>query len=303
MNSSITDTFEAHRSQLLGIAYRITGLTSEAEDIVQETFIKWSKADHQSIASPASWLVTVTTHMALDHLKSARVQREAYIGPWLPEPFLIDSETPEALCELDETITVALLVMLEQLSPTERAAFILHDIFHYSFDEIGTILHKTGASCRKLASRARSRIDTDALTLNSTKHDYMNIVSAFFKAIKLGDTHSLVSILREDVVLYTDGGGKAAAAKKILAGVETVARFLIGVLTPAFQNPPEGQAVMRHIWFNGAPGVVIWIDGSPVSAFNLQVDNHTIRRIHVQRNPDKLTRFYNTTQRTEKKGR
>ena len=184
MPSTVLETFEAHRSKLIGLAYRITGSIAEAEDIAQETFLKWADADHKAIQSPYSWLVTVATRMALDHLKSARVQREAYIGPWLPEPLIADNETPENKHELDESITMALLVLLERLSPGERASFILHDLFHFNFDEVGEILDKTGGSCRKLASRAREKIDKDAVQYNPNKEDHLEIVSAFFGAVK-----------------------------------------------------------------------------------------------------------------------
>ena len=292
MPPTVVETFEAHRSKLVGLAYRITGSIAEAEDIAQETFLKWMDVDHETIQSPNSWLVTVATRMSLDHLKSARIQRESYIGPWLPEPYIADNKTPQNEHELDESITMALLVLLEQLSPGERASFILHDIFHFNFDEIGEILDKTGAACRKLASRARGKIDKDAIQHNPNKQDHLEIVSAFFGAVKKGDMTELVSLLRENVILHADGGGKALAALEILEGLETVAAFLLKKVAPSFATVDSADTAITHVWFNGSPGFVIWVDAKPVSAFNFEIEDHMIKRIHALRNPDKL-RFFN----------
>lgn len=293
MISSMLETFQAQRSKLVGLAYRITGSIAEAEDIVQETFLKWADADHKTIQSPYAWLMTVATRMSLDHLKSARVQREAYIGPWLPEPFIADHETPESEHELDESITMALLVLLEQLSPGERASFILHDLFHFNFDEVGQILDKTGTSCRKLASRAREKIDKDAVQHNPNKEDHVEIVSAFFGAVKKGDMTELVSLLRENVILHADGGGKAQAAMKILEGLDTVAAFLVNVVSPNLAGADSAAATITHVWFNGAPGFVVWIDAKPVTAYNFEIEDRMIKKIHALRNPDKL-KFFDT---------
>ena len=294
MASSILDTFEMNRSTLLSLAYRITGSIAEAEDIVQDAFIKWSHANHGTIQSPRSWLMTVVTRQAMDHLKSARVQRESYIGPWLPEPFINpDNKTPEVEHELDETITMALLVLLEQLTPGERASFILHDLFHYHFDEIARILNKTGASCRKLASRAREKIDKDALSQTLNKEDYIQIIDAFFEAVKKGDMAGLESLLRENVIMHTDGGGKAAAAVKLLEGLDTVAHFLIKVVSPNLSQTGDEATSISNVWFNGTPGFVLWKDKKPVSAFNFAIKGNKIKSIYALRNPDKLKFFIN----------
>lgn len=285
------DTFESHRLKLTGLAYRITGSIAEAEDIVQETFLKWASADHKMIESPYSWLITVVTRMSLDHLKSARVKRESYIGPWLPEPFIADNKTPENEYELDESITMALMILLEQLSSGERASFILHDLFHFNFDEVGAILDKTGVACRKLASRAREKIDKDALQHKPNKQDHLEIVSAFFEAVKKGDMTELVSLLRENVVLHADGGGKALAALEILEGLELVVAFLQEKVAPSFVSVDSEDAAITHVWFNGSPGFVIWLDEKPVSAFNFEIEGRMIQKIHALRNPDKLS-FY-----------
>jgi len=291
MLSTTVKIFESHRSKLMGLAYRITGSINEAEDIVQETFLKWADTDHEIIRSPTSWLMTVVTRISLDHLKSARVQRESYIGPWLPEPFIADNETPEHEYELDESITMALLILLEKLSPSERASFILHDLFHLNFEEIGEILDRTGTSCRKLASRAREKIGKDAIQHRQNKEDHLEMVSAFFDAVKNGDMTELVLLLRQNVTLHADGGGKAIAALEIIEGAETVATFLLQKVAPNFVAVDSAEAQVTHIWFNGAPGFVLWVDAKPVSAFNFEIGDRKINKIHALRNPDKLTFF------------
>jgi len=300
MPSTVIDTFEAHRSKLTGLTYRITGSFQEAEDIVHETFLKWFDADHQAIRSPYSWLVKVATRMSLDHLKSARSQRQSYIGPWLPEPFIADNDTPESIYEIDESITIALLVLFEQLSPGERASFILHDLFHFSFDEIGEILDKAGLSCRKQASRAREKINANTLLRKSNKDDFSETVSAFFHAVKDGNIADLVSLLKENVVFHADGGGKAIATLSILKGVDAVTTFLIEKLMPDFVNADLSNSAVTQSWFNGSPGFVIWIDSKPVSAFNFEIENRLIQKIHVLRNPEKLRFFGASSSKTNK---
>jgi len=291
MSSTVLEIFELHRPKLVGLAYRITGSIMEAEDITQEIFLKWSTTDQKKIHSPYSWLMKVATRMSLDYLKSARVQRESYIGPWLPEPFITDYNTPEDEHELDQSITMALLVLLEQLAPGERAVFILHDLFHFNFDEIGKILGKTGPSCRKLASRARGKINREVIPENSNKSDYVEIVSAFFNAVKKGDVNKLTTLLKDDVIIHVDGGGKVTAALKILKGQQTITTFLVNVVTPSFNGMDSDKIEISYLWFNGSPGFVIWSNSKPVSAFNFEIQEHKIKKVHVLRNPDKLKFF------------
>lgn len=291
MSSPVVEVFEDHRSKLIGLAYRITGSISDAEDIAQETFLKWAASDHKNIQSPYSWLMKVASRISLDHLKSARVQRETYIGPWLPEPYITDHNTPEHEHELDESITMALLILLEQLAASERAVFILHDLFHFNFNEIAEILDKTASSCRKLASRARGKIKQNKIQHNSTKAEHIEIVSAFFNAIKSGDTNILTSLLKQDVILHVDGGGKAIAALKILNGQQTITTFLVNVVTPNINTKDSEDITIKYLWFNGSPGFVIFSNSNPVSAFNFEIKNQKINKIHVLRNPDKLKFF------------
>lgn len=294
MSAIFKEMFENHRAKLIGLSYRITGSMSDAEDIVNESFIKWLASNHASIQSPKAWLTTVTTRLSIDHLKSAKVQREAYVGPWLPEPYVEDSEVPDRQYELDETVSIALMILLDGLTPGERASFILHDLFHYSFDEISNILVKTTPACRKLASRAREKVRRGAPTFTSNKDEYKEITSAFFEAVKNGELNNLVKLLKDNVSFHADGGGKVPASHEILQGRQAVSTFIFKYVRPSFIDTDEQQSEMQSVWFNGAPGFVISIDGKPISAFNIAIDNGQISKVFALRNPDKLRLFSDT---------
>ncbi|MFK7777009.1 MAG: RNA polymerase sigma factor SigJ [Gimesia sp.] len=290
-SASGVDTFELHRPALIGLAYRITGSRMEAEDLVQETFLKWNHADRSAIVSAQAWLMKVTTRLALDYLKSAKVKRLSYIGPWLPEPFLADESTPEKDLELDESISMALLVLLEQLSPAERASYILHDLFQYRFDEIGEILERSEGSCRKLASRARMKIGRKKMEVQPDREEHLQLQMAFFEAVKQGETEGLVALLKENATFHSDGGGKAAASRKVLQGSEVIAKFFLKVVRPYLISAEANEVTISTIWFNGAPGMIVRESGTPVTAFNFEFDQGSISGIYALRNPDKLCLF------------
>lgn len=291
MSSTAVDIFETHRSNLIGLAYRITGSRVEAEDIVQETFLKWLRVDHEAIGSEHAWLMKVATRISLDYLKSAKVKRTSYIGPWLPEPFITDEKTPEKDLELDESISMALLVLLEQLSPAERASFILHDLFQYRFDEIGDILERTESACRKLASRARAKIDRKDLEAKHNKHKHLQMLTTFSEAVKNGDMTELVDLLKDDATFHSDGGGKATASHKVLQGSEVIAKFFLKVVRPDWLSAKADKMTLNPTWFNGAPGMIVRQAGKPVTAFNFELEEGAIKSIHALRNPDKLRLF------------
>ncbi|QDV18552.1 ECF RNA polymerase sigma factor SigJ [Gimesia panareensis] len=294
MTAAVLATFEAARAQLIGLAYRITGSRTEAEDIVQETCLKWLAADQAVIQVPRAWLMKVATRLSLDYLKSARVQRMSYIGPWLPEPFLANENTPEEELELDESISMALLVLLEQLSPAERASFILHDLFQYRFEEIADILDRSASACRKLASRARAKIGNQDLQPELTRDAHLQMLNAFTQAVKQGETAPLVSLLQDEATFVSDGGGKALAARKIVRGSALISRFFLKTVRPALlaAEDPDPEIVIKITWFNGAPGLIIYHAGQPVSALQFQVTHNKIQHIYVLRNPDKLRLFH-----------
>ena len=295
VSEKCVSVFEEHRAQLRGLAYRITGSYLEAEDIVHETFIKWFHAEQATIESPYAWLVKVATRLSLDYVKSARVKRESYIGPWLPEPYIDDKETPESKTELDQSISMAMMVLLDSLNASERACYVLHDLFQMSFDEIAGLLEKSPPSCRKLASRARAKISSDSSDKKFEVKNHERIVGAFFNAIQNGDMAELTSLFKSDVVFHSDGGGKAAASLKVLYGCEAVARFLIRAVTPNItvnrSKDANEQARCQTCWFNGAPGGIITLGDKTISAFHFDVVDGEVAGVYALRNPDKLALF------------
>ena len=292
MSPDSVKTFESHRSLLEAIAYRMVGSLAEAQDIVQNTFLRWSKVDTDSIQSPKSWLVTTCSRIAMDILKSARVQRLEYVGPWLPEPILdSDSRSPDEQAQIDDTVSTALMLALEKLTAAERAAFLLHDIFDYSFEEVGQILQKSSAACRNLASRARGKIRSEKPKFEVTPDDHKKLLMAFLQASQDGNIESLKSILVESVELHSDGGGKAIAAREILVGNDIVSAFFAKVM--ARKNTENASWEIDEYWYNGAPGLVIYENGKPFVAFSLELESksHRIQKIFALRNPDKLKPF------------
>ncbi len=294
MSPDATEIFESHRGLLTGIAYRMLGSVEEAQDAVQDTFLRWMKTERDEVQSPRSWLVTTCSRIAIDILKSARKRRLEYVGPWLPEPYLEDpSDSPDRQSEIDDSVSIALMLALEKLSPNERAAILLHDVFAYSFKEIGRILEKQPATCRKLASRARERIHAEKPKFTASPNEHRRLLSAFLHAARSGDLETLQSLLVESVELHADGGGKAAAARKILRGDQVVSRFLVSVMN----RPVSDETTVRdaHWWCNGMPSLVIYEDQDPTTAVSIEIDLDTlrIRRIFSLRNPDKLRPFRN----------
>lgn len=282
--------FEAHRGLLTGVAYRMLGSVSDAEDMVQETWLKWSAAT--DVQTPKSWLTTVVTRLCLDRLKSARVQREQYYGTWLPEPFEPRPSTIHSPAEtVDESVSIALLLVLEKLSPTERAGFLLHEVFGYSFDEVSAILEKPSATCRKLVSRARQKVRSEKPHFTASNREHEELMTRFLQACRAGDIEPLIDLFGDTTSFYSDGGGKATAVPKVLTDRAVIAKFFIKIV----QNL-ETQAGYRltPIHFNGAPGVLLSMDGQIVSALSLEIRAGKITAIFGHRNPDKLREFART---------
>lgn len=289
-NADSADDFEPHRPLLEGIAYRMLGSLAEAQDVVQDTWLRWSRAERRGIESPRSWLVTTCSRIALDVLKSARKRRMDYVGTWLPEPFLESpAPSPDEASEVDDTVSVALMLALETLSPAERAAFLLHDVFGHGFEEVARILDKTPAACRKLASRARSRVQARHPRFEVSPEEHRRLLDAFVGAARSGDLDSLTGVLVEDVELHADGGGKVVSARKVIEGRDRVGRFLVKVAS--HHAPPEEEVELRRGWCNGAPALALFHLGHPIVAYSLDIDpgSRRIRRIFALRNPDKLS--------------
>jgi RNA polymerase sigma-70 factor (ECF subfamily) len=268
--------FEAARPTLLRTAYRMLGSLADAEDAVQDAWLRWSNVDQAEVKEPAAFLRRTVVRLCLDLLKSARVKREEYVGPWLPDPIVDD--------EPIEDVTLPLLLALERLSPLERAAFLLHDVFGESFDDIGETLGRDRAACRQLASRARQNLRADRPRYRVPRDRGLSIASAFFAASRSGDVQALGKLLAEDVRYQADGGGKRPALPRIITGAEEVAGLLGAIATMINDLPSR---LVRYTFVNGLPGFITQeADGLQTTA--LLIDGDQIRAVYVMRNPDKL---------------
>jgi RNA polymerase sigma-70 factor (ECF subfamily) len=282
--------FEAQRSRLFAVAYRMLGSASEAEDVVQDAWLRYAAADRDDLRSTEAFLTTIVTRLCLDRLKSARVAREQYIGPWLPEPIITDDrQLPEQSASLAESLTLAFMVLLETLSPEERAVFLLREVFEYSYAEIGSMLGTTDANCRQLFHRARSRIAERRPHVDAGRANKRELVDRFVSAFRSGDTAALTNILAEDVGFWGDGGGKVVAARHPLFGREAVANLLAGIqrTAPAAGIPLE-RVSFDIVDVNYEPAVLIRVDGRLDSVYACEVGRGRITGIRVVRNPDKL---------------
>lgn len=281
------DTFQSHRPLLFSIAYRMLGSASEAEDVVQDAYLRLATANDE-VRSPAAYLSTIVSRLCLDRLKAARAQREQYIGPWLPEPILTSSA--EDAVEQRESISTSLLLLLEHLNPVERAAFLLHDVFEYSYQEIAEMLDTSTANCRQLVHRAKQRISTQPARYHATPEQQQRLLERFLAAAQQGDLLSLVALLEHDVTCWTDSGGKVSAARNAVTGADNVAKLIGGMLRKGAQiaqaAPGEAQLVTTRI--NGMPGILFVVRGSIDSVATFATENQRITGIQVVRNPDKL---------------
>ncbi len=278
------DIFEEQRPRLVRLAYQMLGSVADAEDIAQETYLRWQRAGEPALDRPQAWFARTCTRLCLDRLKSAQRQREQYVGEWLPEPL---ADRPAPGDEVDDSVSMALLRTIERLRPAERAAFLLHDVFGYAFQDVASMLDRESADCRQLAVRARRKLAAEhhAAAEPPTAESVRRLADAFFEAVEQGDDAALRNVLAEDVVLYADGGGRVPAASRPIEGSEAVARFFVRVLAAS------GSIERRGVWFNGAPGQLVLEDGVPVSAFQFHVVDGRVAGVYVQRNPDKLKRL------------
>jgi RNA polymerase sigma-70 factor (ECF subfamily) len=272
-------SFDPLRPKLIRIAYRMLGSVADAEDVVQEAFLRWFDVDRPAVREPEAYLRRVVTRLCLDQLKSARHRRETYIGPWLPEPVV---ETAQ-----DETddVTLPLMLALERLSPLERAAFLLHDVFGVGFDEIAATVDRDPAACRQLASRARSHVRAARPRFDLPKEHGLQIAAAFFAASRHGDMQQLRSLLAADVTAYSDGGGKARAATRPIVGIEPILKLHAGLASIFAAHMSQ---IVRYGFINGLPGFVTVEQDGVLQTTALQIEDGKIVAIYVMRNPDKL---------------
>ena len=275
----MTDDFETHRPFLVGLAYRMLGSVAEAEDAVQDAFLRWSAADRAAIANPRAYLARVVSRLCLDRMKSAATRREQYVGTWLPEPLVAEPTEP-----LSDDLSIALLLTLERLSPLERAAFPLHDVFDMDYAAIADTLERTETACRQLAARAREHVRDNRPRFAATDGTRAKVTNAFQSALLTGDLTTLARMLADDAVLYSDGGGKKPAALNPIYGREKIVRFFATIAEKGLLPAPEQMHPAR---INGLPGFIVRT-GEGVETLAFEVAGDQILAIYGVRNPDKL---------------
>ena len=280
------EAFEQHRGLLFSIAYRMLGSVADAEDMLQEAFIRWRGVDGGEIQSPRALLVTIVSRLCINHLQSARVKREQYFGEWLPEPLLTEPAADGASA-VDDSLSIAFLMLLERLTAVERAVFLLREVFDYDYAEIAHILSLTEANCRQILSRARRHVADVRPRFDPSPERREQLLHEFVDASTRGNMKGLLRLLADDVVLHSDGGGKAAAVPKSIRGAERVARLVFGALRKFV--PPD--VVRRVVQINGQPGIVNYHRGAPQSVLTMDVRGGRIRAIYIVSNPEKLERL------------
>ena len=290
------DSFEPYRRRLLGLAYRMLGSMADAEDAVQDTYLRWHGTDRNKVSDPRAFLMTTTTRICLDMLTSARARHEEYVGPWLPEP-VVDTAAlaPDSRTELAEDLSIALLLTLDRLSPPERAAFLLHDVFDFSFSEVAPALERSEPACRQLAARARAHVRAlrpraaiAPASSGAIEAKHAQLLSAFMAATQAGDLEALTKLLASDARVVTDGGGKVRAAQEVIEGADRVARFLVEATRKRPDAWWRADFTLRVASVNGLPGVIVDAPEGPVQTAAFEIDGDVIRALYVVRNPDKL---------------
>ena len=283
---SRSDIFESTRPLLFSIAYRMLGSVTDAEDVVQESFLRWLEAPETEVRAPRAYLATIVTRLAINQLQSAQSRRETYVGPWLPEPIMTEhAPDPSEPIELAESLSMAFLMMLERLSPTERAVLLLHDVFDFDYEEIARIVDKSEVNCRQLLTRAKKHIGEPRARFDVDPVQADRLLNRFIEATRAGDIDGLLGVLAEDITLWADGGGKVpGAALRPIQGAETVARFVV-------QRARTGASLGRRLQptlINGQPGFVIYEGTEPRAALILETRGGRIHGIYAIANPDKL---------------
>jgi RNA polymerase sigma-70 factor (ECF subfamily) len=277
-----SEALERQRERLFAIAYGMLGITSDAEDVVQEAFARWHQVDHSAVRSPAAFLTTVVTRLAIDRLRSAERRRVEYVGPWLPEPLVSGLDPADVVTEAEQ-LSLALLATLERLNPVERAVFLLRDVFDFDYAEIAEVVGKEGANCRQIGRRARARIGEPLRRYRATRAEEDELLRAFVAAAEGGDVEGLTALLARDAVLWTDGGGRVKAALQPVYGANRIARFAIGI---ASKEPPEVRILPVRV--NGDPGLRTDTASGPRGVVAFELAEGSIVGIRIVVNPDKL---------------
>ncbi|MGX5181735.1 RNA polymerase sigma-70 factor [Streptomyces avermitilis] len=282
-----TEVFVEHRPVLMGVAYRMLGRVADAEDVVQEAWLRWSGADRSDVREPRRYLVRITTRLAIDRLRQLQSRNEAYVGPWLPEPYLTDfgDTVPDAAerAVLADSVSLAVLVVLESLSPLERAVFVLREAFGFPFADIAVTLERSEAAVRQLAGRARRHVDEGRPRYEVDPAERRDLTQRFLAAAAEGDLEGLMSMLAPDVRLVGDSGGRARAPRRVLESADKVGRFLVGVTRKGVAD-----VSFRSLEVNGGPALLVLSEGKPDSVFQLDVADGRIQCVYIIRNPEKL---------------
>lgn len=279
------EQFEAVRGRLFGLAYRMLGSRAEAEDVVQEAYLRWHQAERDEIRSPEAWLVTAATRLALDRLRALKTQRERYKGPWLPEPIMVNQPPPpDHHLDLASDLSVAFLVLLERLAPEERAAFLLHDVFDRDYDEIAGLLGKSESACRQMVHRARTRVRSDRKRFEVTEAAKASLLRKFTAAVEARDEQALHALFAPDATWTADGGGRVPAAPYPIAGADRIAKLVLGLAGRA----APGALTFHLASVNGESGLCVRVNGRLTSVISIDTDGQRIVSVYAQVNPDKL---------------
>lgn len=284
--------FERERGRLFGIAYRMLGSVAEAEDVLQDAWLRWQGVDHSQVENPSAYLVRLVTRLSIDTLGAARNRLTDYVGPWLPEPLVGRraqrnlSEDPAALQELADDLSTAFLLMLERLTPVERAVFLLRESFDFSYKEIAEIVGKTEENCRQIDRRARKHLEEHRRSAPADPAEHDRLVEGFLRAVRDGDMDGMVALLAQDATLYSDGGGKVKAAQKPIHGAESIALFLYNIRRQAVRMQVDFE--LRPTIVNGRAGFMTLAEGRLYNVFALDTEPGKIRGVYVVANPDKL---------------
>jgi RNA polymerase sigma-70 factor (ECF subfamily) len=281
--------FEEHRPTLARLAYRMLGSLPDADDVMQDAYLRWSLEDRGAVKSPRAYLSAIVTRLCIDRRQSIDERKKSYIGPWLPDPIVEDAHDPACRLETAENVSMALLLVLESLSPVERAAYLLRRIFDYSYAEIARILAKSEVACRQLVSRAEESIHSRRPRFEARPDEAERLTAAFLEACSSGDMQALLDVLAPDAVLYADSGGKAHAALAPVVGADRIARFFLGVLKKA----PAGMEI-RGVNVNGQPGLLAKVAGQVIQVLTFDIIDGRIAACFAVRNPDKLARVEST---------
>lgn len=287
MPAADTATFESHRRHLFAVAYRMLSSVSDAEDAVQETWLRWAASDRAAIRSPRAWLTTVVSRIAVDRHRSAQKRREAYVGPWLPEPLLVSDDDPAEHAALAESLSFAFLTLLERLDPIERAAFLLREVFGESYAEVAAVIGRNEAACRQIVHRAKERIDPDRpVRFDPGPEEERRLVDSFLAAAWGGDLEALHGVLCDDVVVWSDGGPDRHAARRPVMGARRAATFVANIVRKGLADAEE--IAVDHVRVNGDPGLAAAVDGELFLVLAFELDPAGIRTLRIVLNPEKL---------------